>query len=189
MLGVIACRASCRNFRIADYTPETRTRSICSAGCEDIVEHYLNKIEPNGFKGMIVTFDRESCLLYKAELDKLLPEEVSEVVMSVQSADKKEHPEYAAFDRTRDQEEILLDRFRIQVTRMGVEVVDPRERLFRRRQIFGPLAPCFRREWRGSFQVFVKTLKRLFQKHADDNSCQRNDDFYRDLRGGHQSGW
>ena len=88
-------------------TPE-RIRRVC----KDIVEHYLNKVEPNGFKGMIVTFDRESCLLYKAELDKLLPGEASEVVMSVQSADRKEHPEYAAFDRSRDEEESLLDRFR-----------------------------------------------------------------------------
>ena len=37
--------------------------------CEDIVEHFQTKVEPNGFKGQIVTFDRESCLLFKAELD------------------------------------------------------------------------------------------------------------------------
>ena len=88
-------------------TPE-RIRRVC----EDIVEHYQNKVEPNGFKGQIVAFDRESCLLYKAELDRLLPAEASEVVMSVQSSDKKEHPDYALYDRTRDQEEALLDRFR-----------------------------------------------------------------------------
>ncbi|WP_291774165.1 hypothetical protein [Castellaniella sp.] len=63
--------------------------------CEDIVEHFQTKVEPNGFKGQIVTFDRESCLLFKAELDKLLPPEATDIVMSVQAADKKEHPEYA----------------------------------------------------------------------------------------------
>lgn len=88
-------------------TPE-RIRKIC----EDIVEHYQTKVEPNGFKGQIVTFDRESCLLFKAELDKLLPPEATDIVMSVQAADKKEHPEYAAYDRSRDEEERLLDRFR-----------------------------------------------------------------------------
>ena len=88
-------------------TPE-RIRRIC----EDIVQHFQSKVEPNGFKGQIVTFDRESCLLFKAELDKLLPPEASEIVMSVQAADKKEHPEYAAYDRSRDEEERLLDRFR-----------------------------------------------------------------------------
>ncbi|HBR3008183.1 TPA: HsdR family type I site-specific deoxyribonuclease, partial [Klebsiella pneumoniae] len=80
-------------------TPE-RIRKVC----EDIVQHYQSKIEPNGFKGQIVTFDRESCLLYKAELDKLLPSEATDIVMSVQASDKKEHPEYAPYDRTRDEE-------------------------------------------------------------------------------------
>ncbi len=88
-------------------TPE-RIRRIC----EDIVQHYQSKVEPNGFKGQIVTFDRESCLLFKAELDKLLPPEATEIVMSVQAADKKDHPEYAKYDRSRDEEERLLDRFR-----------------------------------------------------------------------------
>lgn len=88
-------------------TPE-RIRKIC----EDIVEHFQTKVEPNGFKGQIVTFDRESCLLFKAELDKLLPPEATDIVMSVQAADKKDHPEYAKYDRTRDEEERLLDRFR-----------------------------------------------------------------------------
>jgi type I restriction enzyme R subunit len=88
-------------------TPE-RIRRIC----EDIVQHYQSKVEPNGFKGQIVTFDRESCLLFKAELNKLLPPEATEIVMSVQAADKKDHPEYAKYDRSRDEEERLLDRFR-----------------------------------------------------------------------------
>ena len=88
-------------------TPE-RIRKIC----EDIVEHYQTKVEPNGFKGQIVTFDRESCLLFKAELDKLLPPEATDIVMSVQASDKKEHSEYAPYDRSRDEEERLLDRFR-----------------------------------------------------------------------------
>jgi len=88
-------------------TPE-RIRKIC----EDIVQHFHSKVEPNGFKGQIVTFDRESCLLFKAELDKLLPAEATDVVISVQAADKKDHPEYAKYDRTKDEEERLLDRFR-----------------------------------------------------------------------------
>jgi type I restriction enzyme R subunit len=88
-------------------TPE-RIRKVC----EDIVEHFRTKVEPNGFKGQIVTFDRESCLLFKAELDKLLPPEATDIVMSVQASDKKNHPEYAKYDRTRDEEERLLDRFR-----------------------------------------------------------------------------
>ena len=88
-------------------TPE-RIRRVC----EDIVQHFQSKVEPNGFKGQIVTFDRESCLLFKAELDKLLPPEATAIVMSVQASDKKDHPEYTQHDRSREEEERLLDRFR-----------------------------------------------------------------------------
>src|SRR5574340_134906 len=84
-------------------TPE-RIRRVC----EDIVQHFQSKVEPNGFKGQIVTFDRESCLLYKTELDKLLPPEATEVVMTVNANE----PQYKAFSRSRDEEERLLDRFR-----------------------------------------------------------------------------
>ena len=84
-------------------TPE-RIRKVCA----DIVQHFQTKVEPNGFKGQIVTFDRESCLLYKTELDKLLPPEASDVVMTVNANE----PQYKPFSRGRDEEERLLDRFR-----------------------------------------------------------------------------
>jgi type I restriction enzyme R subunit len=84
-------------------TPE-RIRRVC----EDIVQHFTTKVEPNGFKGQIVTFDRESCLLYKTQLDRLLPPEASAVVMTVNANE----PQYKAFSRSRDEEERLLDRFR-----------------------------------------------------------------------------
>ena len=89
-----------------------KTPARISKICEDIVQHYKSKIEPSGFKGQIVCFDRQSCLLYKTALDKLLPADASDVIISVQAGDKKEHPEYAAYERTRDEEERLLDRFR-----------------------------------------------------------------------------
>ena len=81
-----------------------RIRAIC----RDIAKHFQEKVAPNGFGAQVVTFDRESCLLYKQELDRHLPPEVSDVVISVNSGE----PEYAAFKRDRDAEEKLLDRFR-----------------------------------------------------------------------------
>jgi type I restriction enzyme R subunit len=84
-------------------TPE-RVRRVC----EDIVQHFTTKVEPNGFKAQIVTFDRESCLLYKTQLDKLLPPDASAVVMTVNANE----PQYKPFERSRDEEERLLDRFR-----------------------------------------------------------------------------
>jgi type I restriction enzyme, R subunit len=76
--------------------------------CADIARHYQEKVEPNGFGAQVVTFDRESCLLYKQALDEYLPAEVSDIVMTVNSGED----EYAAYRRDKDEEERLLDRFR-----------------------------------------------------------------------------
>lgn len=76
--------------------------------CTDIAQHFKETVAPNGFGGQVVTFDRESCVLYKKELDKHLPPEMSDIVMSVNSGED----EYAAYRRDRDAEEKLLDRFR-----------------------------------------------------------------------------
>lgn len=76
--------------------------------CADVAHHYQQMIEPNGFKAMLVTFDQECCLLYKAELDKHLSPEASEIVISVTKKDDR----YKPYDRDRDAEEKLLDRFR-----------------------------------------------------------------------------
>lgn len=77
--------------------------------CAHIAKHYKEKIEPNGFKGQVVCYDRESCLLYKQELDKLLGEEASNIVMDTNN-DKED--KYKAFRRDREAEARLLDVFR-----------------------------------------------------------------------------
>jgi type I restriction enzyme R subunit len=79
--------------------------------CADIAAHFQANVQPNGFKGMVVTFDQESCLLYKAALDQLLPPEASEIVISV-SGKEREDARYRPYKRGRDEEEKLLDRFR-----------------------------------------------------------------------------
>jgi type I restriction enzyme R subunit len=45
-----------------------------------IAKHFIEYIEPMGYKAFLVAVDREACALYKKELDKLLPKEYSEVV-------------------------------------------------------------------------------------------------------------
>ncbi len=84
-------------------SPE-RIRAICA----DIAAHYQEKVAPNGFGAQVVTFDRESCLLYKQVLDEFLPPETSDIVMTVSSGE--EH--FAPYRRDREAEEKLLDRFR-----------------------------------------------------------------------------
>ena len=93
------------NMGVLVKAPE-RVRTIVA----DIAEHFQEKIEPNGFKAQVVTFDRESCVLYKNALDDLLPPEASDIVMTVGQGDPVEwHQKYK---RRKEDEERLLDRFR-----------------------------------------------------------------------------
>lgn len=59
----------------------------------DIAKHFQENIE-NKFKAMVVAVDRHSCVLYKKELDKLLPAEYSEIVMTYTKKDSEEIKSY-----------------------------------------------------------------------------------------------
>jgi type I restriction enzyme R subunit len=74
-----------------------------------IVKHFQTKVEPNGFKAQVVTFDRECCVLYKAVMDELIGPEASAVVITGAQNDP---PEWKQHVRDKDAEEKLLDRFR-----------------------------------------------------------------------------
>ena len=78
------------------------------AVCSDVAQHFEEKVAPNDFGAQVVTFDRESCVLYKQALDQHLAPEVSDIVMSVNSGEES----YVPYQRDRDAEEKLLDRFR-----------------------------------------------------------------------------
>lgn len=77
--------------------------------CEHIAKHYREKIEPNGYKGQVVVYDRECCLMYKGELDKFLGAEASTIVMDTNN-DKADR--YKSYRRDRDGESKVLDSFR-----------------------------------------------------------------------------
>ncbi|OPY30844.1 MAG: hypothetical protein A4E32_02169 [Methanomassiliicoccales archaeon PtaU1.Bin124] len=74
-----------------------------------MVTHFQEKVEPNGFKAQVVVFDRECCVLYKQVMDELIGPDASAIVMTTASADP---PEWRQYERSKDDEEKLLDRFR-----------------------------------------------------------------------------
>ena len=80
-----------------------------NAICQQIVKHFQEKMEPNGFKAQVVTFDRECCVLYKRALDELVGPDASAIVMHTQGG---EADKYAEWKLSKDEEERLLDRFR-----------------------------------------------------------------------------
>jgi type I restriction enzyme, R subunit len=88
---------------------------------EDIARHFQEKVQPNGFKAQVVVFDREACVLFKEALDRIVPPEWSEVVISCTPAEWD-----GRFFRSKDEEERLLDRFRDPADPLQILVVTSR---------------------------------------------------------------
>ncbi len=91
------------NMKAIMYNPE-RIRKVC----EHIAKHYMEKIEPSGYKGQVVVYDRECCIKYKEVLDELLGEYATTIVMDTHN-DKGDR--YKKYRRDRDEEGKVLDLF------------------------------------------------------------------------------
>ena len=88
------------NIKAIFYNP-SRIRKVC----EHIVKHFREKIQPNGYKGQIVCYDRECCIRYKEVLDELNDKKVIDT-----NNDKEDR--FKKYRRDRDEEARLLDQFR-----------------------------------------------------------------------------
>ncbi len=75
----------------------------------DIAGHFKEKVEPHGFKAMIVTPDRLACVQYKEELDKYYPEEASTVVFSTTANDGFDFKKKWGVDKS--QQEKIVEKF------------------------------------------------------------------------------
>ncbi len=78
------------------------------AVCEDIVDHFIAKVEPLRMKAMVVAYDRELVVAYEAELNRVLadrahPDWGVQVVMSSRTS-KDEPAAWAKYALTRDAE-------------------------------------------------------------------------------------
>ena len=56
-----------------------------------VAKHFRENVEPMGYKAFLVGVDREACCLYKEALDKHLPPEYSQVVISQAGKKDPEH--------------------------------------------------------------------------------------------------
>ncbi|HIJ01131.1 TPA: HsdR family type I site-specific deoxyribonuclease, partial [Candidatus Woesearchaeota archaeon] len=66
---------------------------------KDIAEHFKESVDGK-FKAMVVAVNRESCELYKRELDKHLPKEYSEVVISFGARNEPERLQLYVKEKT-----------------------------------------------------------------------------------------
>jgi type I restriction enzyme, R subunit len=85
---------------------EERIKDIAT----DIADHYTQNVVPNGFGAMVVCYDRLACVQYKSSLDNLISSDISDIVMTVAPNDPDEWKR--KWDRNRDNQEKILDRFR-----------------------------------------------------------------------------
>ena len=74
-----------------------------------VAEHFKDYVDPMGYKAFLVAVDREACSLYKEALDRYLPPEWSEVVISRGHNDPPELKRYHLSD---DEEADVRKRFR-----------------------------------------------------------------------------
>jgi len=74
-----------------------------------VADHFTSTIDPMGFKAFLVAVDREACVRYKQALDRHLPPELSEVVISAAHNDTEE---LAAFHLSEEREEEIRKNFR-----------------------------------------------------------------------------
>lgn len=69
---------------------KTRVEGIASF----VAQHFTETVAPMGFKAFLVAVDRDACTLYKEVLDKLLPPEMSRVVISAAHNDPERLKRY-----------------------------------------------------------------------------------------------
>ncbi|MBC8198123.1 MAG: HsdR family type I site-specific deoxyribonuclease [Candidatus Marinimicrobia bacterium] len=76
---------------------------------DDIALHFRQKVQPHGFKAMIVTPDRFACVQYKELLDSHFPENASRIVMSTSANDELEFKQKWGMEK--DEQERVIGAF------------------------------------------------------------------------------
>ena len=86
---------------------------------QQVAHHYVENVEPLGYKAFLVAVDREACVFYKEALDQILPPEYTEIVFTGNNNDKehlkkwhidakKERQIRKAFTKRTEQPKILI---------------------------------------------------------------------------------
>lgn len=75
--------------------------------CLDLIDHYTNYIQPNGFKAQVVAVNRETAALYKTTLDRLNAPQSALLISSSNKDDERLEPHHT----TGEQRKELVERF------------------------------------------------------------------------------
>ena len=88
---------------------EMKSGARVDAIAKRVAEHFRENVEKSGYKAFLVAVDREACALYKGALDRYLPADYSEVIISPAHNDPES---LKKFDYGKAKEERIRKAFR-----------------------------------------------------------------------------
>lgn len=141
-----------------------------------VAEHFQKTIEPMGYKAFLVAVDRDACCRYKAELDRHLPPEYSQVVISPAADDP---PELRAHHLSEDEERRVREAFRKPDQLPKILIVT--EKLLT--GFDAPILYCMYLDKPMRDHVLLQAIARVNRPYEDENGRRKPSGFVLDFVG------
>ena len=142
-----------------------------------VAEHYKSTVEPMGYKASLVAVDREACALYKRALDKYLPSEYSEVIVSTQG--KKDAEILRRHSISESEEQAIRKKFRSPNERPNILIVT--EKLLT--GFDAPILYCIYLDKPMRDHVLLQAIARVNRPYEDEEGRRKPSGFVLDFVG------
>jgi type I restriction enzyme R subunit len=142
-----------------------------------VSNHYLETVQPMGYKAFLVAVDREACVLYKEALDMFLPPDFSEVVIS--SGGKKDPEVLQKFHLSDDAEKEIRKKFRKPDEKPRILIVT--EKLLT--GFDAPILYCMYLDKPMRDHVLLQAIARVNRPYEDDDGRKKPAGFVLDFVG------
>ncbi|MEI7938640.1 MAG: HsdR family type I site-specific deoxyribonuclease [Verrucomicrobiota bacterium] len=142
-----------------------------------VAKHFRENVEPMGYKAFLVGVDREACCLYKEALDKHLPPEYSQVVIS--QAGKKDSEQLKRHYLSDDAEKAVRKAFRKPDEQPKILIVT--EKLLT--GFDAPILYCMYLDKPMRDHVLLQAIARVNRPYEDDDGRRKPSGFVLDFVG------
>ena len=142
-----------------------------------VAKHFRENVEPMGYKAFLVGVDREACCLYKEALDKHLPPECSQVVIS--QAGKKDSEQLKRHYLSDDAEKAVRKAFRKPDEQPKILIVT--EKLLT--GFDAPILYCMYLDKPMRDHVLLQAIARVNRPYEDDDGRRKPSGFVLDFVG------
>jgi type I restriction enzyme R subunit len=142
-----------------------------------VAKHFRKNVEPMGYKAFLAGVDREACCLYKEALDKHLPPEYSQVVIS--QAGKKDSEHLKRHYLSEDAEQAVRKAFRKPDEQPKILIVT--EKLLT--GFDAPILYCMYLDKPMRDHVLLQAIARVNRPYEDDDGRRKPSGFVLDFVG------